>query len=698
MIISENPTKDTFEPSNKNLLENPSYFLNRELSWLKFNERVLEEAYDVQHPLLERVKFIAISGSNLDEFFMTRIPRLLKKIKRNSQEKSLDGRTSIEQIQATRQEIIPLITKHNNCWVQEIIPALARERIYIRKFEDLNVEEKKDFRKYVQDNFSPNNFEEGFNPNKIENLHVYLIIQRAKTHSYCMMRIPVEKYGRLIRISKKNEEQLSFVLLEDLISSNLDLIFPNEKDLVAYPFRLTRNAEIEMAMNVSSNFLEAIQKGLIDRKTGFPTRLEFEGKTPQLIKSSITSSFNLPEYLIYDSDEPLGLADFFQLLKINRPDLKDQPFTPFVLPKSTLKNYSMMATIAQQDFLLYHPYDGFDMFLDYLKEAALDPKVTDIFITIYRIEHGSPVIETLIEAAKLGKKVTASVELKAKFDEEHNIHLISKLAKNGVNVVYNYPNIKVHAKLCLIARKDEKGTMRFSHIGSGNYNAVTSKIYADIGYLTSNTEIGEEVETLFNLLATGKQEKEFKHLLVAPKSLKPEILKRINREIEIHRKTGKGYIAFKLNHLEEKEIIQALYRASMEGIKIDLNVRGLCCLRPGVKGISDNISVISIVGRFLEHTRIFYFENGGEGEVLIGSSDLMIRNLLERIEVLLSVPNPKIRDALVEDILKIHLKDNAKARQLLPDGSYQHIMPKGESLNSQAWLIQNRGIWHEQPR
>ncbi len=695
MTVTESTTRYDLDSVKRDLLENPSFFLNRELSWLRFNSHVLEEARDTQHPLLERVKFIAISGSNLDEFFMTRIPRLLKKIKKDSQEKSLDGKTAMEQIQATRQEIIPLIKKHNNCWVRELIPTLARERIYIKKVEELDIEQIKDLRKYLQDIFAPMRFEEGFKPNEIENLHIYLIIQKAQTNSYCVLRIPVEKYGRLIKMPNENEGQLSFVLLEDLIASNLDLIFPNEKDLVAYPFRLTRNAEIEIAMNVSSNFLEAIQKGLIDRKTGFPTRLEFDNKTPQSIRSTICASLNLPEYLVYESDEPLGLADFFQLLKIDRPDLKDQPFTPFVLPKSTLVNNSMMASVVQHDFLLYHPYDSFDIFLDYLKEAAFDPKVAEIFITIYRIEHGSPVIGTLIEAAKQGKKVTASVELKAKFDEEHNIHLISKLAANGVSVVYNYPKIKVHAKLCLIKRKDEKGITRFSHIGSGNYNAATARIYADIGYLTANPEIGEELETLFNLLATGKQEKEFKHLLVAPKSLKPEILKGIDREIEIHRKTGKGYIAFKLNHLEEKEVIQALYRASMEGIKIDLNVRGLCCLRPGIKGISDNISVISIVGRFLEHTRIYYFENGGKGEVLIGSSDLMIRNLLERIEVLLSVPNPQIREALVEDILKIHLKDNVKARKLLPDGSYQRVTPEGESLNSQTWLIQNRGVWHE---
>jgi polyphosphate kinase len=312
------------------------------------------------------------------------------------------------------------------------------------------------------------------------------------------------------------------------------------------------------------------------------------------------------------------------------------------------------------------------------------------------MEPKSPVVDALISAAKRGKKVTTIIELKAKFDEENNIVLASTLRDAGVNVAYNFPKFKVHAKLCLIVRKDKTGVTRFSHIGSGNYNSVTAKIYGDIGYLTANSEIGEELDELFDLLINGKPEKDFKHILVAPKTLKPEILRRINREIDFHRKTGKGYLAFKLNNLEETEVIQALYRASMEGIKIDLNVRGLCCLRPGIKGISDNITVISIVGRFLEHARIYYFQDGEE-EVLIGSSDLMFRNLNERVEVLLSVPDPEVRSAILNYMLKIHLRDNVKARKLLSDGTYQRVRPKkGDMMiNSQMWLIENRGVWHE---
>jgi polyphosphate kinase len=334
-----------------------------------------------------------------------------------------------------------------------------------------------------------------------------------------------------------------------------------------------------------------------------------------------------------------------------------------------------------------------------LREAAIESDVSEIYITMYRMDHKSPIVDALIEAARNGKKVIAIVELKAKFDEENNILLVSKLRSGGVNTVYNFPNFKVHAKLCLITRKEKNGFIRYSHIGSGNYNAVTAKIYGDIGYLTANPEIGLELEDLFHAIINGVQEKETKHLLVAPKTLKREILRRIDREISVHQKTGRGYLAFKLNNLEEKEIIQALYKASMAGIKIDLNVRGLCCLRPGIPGVSDNISVISIVGRFLEHARIYYFRGDDEDddEVLIGSSDMMFRNLNERIEVLLSVPDPYLRQAILEKMLKISLRDNVKARRLLPDGTYERVAVKQgeEVMNSQVWLIKNRGIWNE---
>ncbi|MGD0994056.1 MAG: polyphosphate kinase 1 [Candidatus Bathyarchaeia archaeon] len=695
--------------SQKKLLDNPSYFLNRELSWIRFNARVLEEARDLWHPLLERVKFIAICGSNLDEFFMTRIPRLMKKIKTGTDEKSMDGMTPIEQVEATRKEIIPLIENHANCWREELLPALAKEDIVIEKFNDLSQKSKESLRELFKKSILPAMEipKEGLNSAAIENLHINLFVSGFGKQDFCyVVDIPTEKFGRLIKIPRSRYIQetdkeiesieYGFVFLEDLILNNLDLIFPNEKTLKAYPFRLTRNGEIDILMDESSDFLNSVKKSLSSRRVGFPSRLEFDKKTPLLIREAIATALGLPGYLIYEFDGPLGLVDLWQLLKINRPSLKDKTFFPAISPLLT-SGKNIFETIAERDFVLYHPYDGFEVIIDLLREASQDSNVLDICITMYRMDHKSPVVDTLIEAAKNGKKVTAIVELKAKFDEENNILLVSKLMEGGVNTVYNFPKLKVHAKLCLVVRKEKTGLVRYSHIGSGNYNAVTAKIYGDIGYITAKPEVGLELEELFNLLINGLQEKEFKHLLVAPKTLKSEILRRIDREIRFHQKTGKGYLAFKLNNLEEKEIIQALYKASMAGIKIDLNVRGLCCLRPGIKGISDNISVISIVGRFLEHARIYYFRDDTEEEVLIGSPDMMFRNLNERIEVLLSVPDPHLRHAILEYMLKIHLHDNVKARRLLPDGTYERVTPKeGEKvINSQAWLIQNRGIWNE---
>ena len=700
--------------SQKKPLGSPEFFLNRELSWIRFNARVLEEARDLWHPLLERVKFIAICGSNLDEFFMTRAARLLKKINKGSDEKSVDGLTAMEQIEAVRTEILPLIQKHAECWRNELLPALVKEDICIRDFDGLSQSWKESLREYFKKSILPGLKapKEGFNTAGIENLHITLFVTGFPEQDSCyLVDVPTETFGRLIRIPRsgyspeKDKEieaiEYDFVFLEDLIANNLDLIFPNEKNPKAYPFRLTRNGEIAILMDESSDFLKSVQKSLPSRKAGFPTRLEFDKRTPQFIRDAVATALGLPSYATYESDGPLGFVDLWQLLKINRPDLKDKTFLPAISPLLTQEK-NIFATIAKRDFVLYHPYDGFEVIIDLLKEAALDQKVTDIYITMYRMDHRSPVVDALIDAAARGKKVTAIIELKAKFDEENNILLASKLREASVNTVYNFPKFKVHAKLCLITRREKKGIVRYSHIGSGNYNAVTAKIYGDIGYLTAKPEVGKELEELFNVLINGlsaDKEKDFKHLLVAPKTLKSEILKRIDREIAFHRKTGKGYLAFKLNNLEEKDVIQALYKASMAGIKIDLNVRGLCCLKPGIKGVSDNISVISIVGRFLEHARIYYFCDDAEDEVLIGSSDLMFRNLNERIEVLFSVPDPYLRRAILEKMLKISLGDNVKARKLLPDGTYQRVThEQGQQvLNSQSWLIQNRGIWNERP-
>ena len=691
----------------KILLDNPAFFLNRELSWIRFNVRVLEEAQDPTHPLLERVKFLAIAGSNLDEFFMTRISRLLKKVSKGSIDKSMDGMTAFEQIEATRREILPLIEKHAKCWKEELLPALAKQHIYIKKDSDLTKNQKERLRQYFKDIILPT-----FKTHKqdiahafIENLHMNLLVvtknKMGQEVNY-IVNVPTEQFGRFIEIPgnglnyQEGKVPTELLYLEELVASNLDLLYPNEEVIDAFPFRLTRNGEIDIVVDESSDFLLSVKKSVQNRKEGFASRLEFDQKMPKPLRELLSNLAGLPSYLLYDFAGPLGLVDLWQLLEIDRPELKDKGFNPCTLPLLTPKK-NIFKTIAKRDFVLYHPYDSFEVIIHLLREAAQDPKVLGIYITLYRMDSKSPVIDALIEAAKRGKKITAIIELKAKFDEENNINLTWKLKEAGVNVVYNFPNFKVHAKLCLIVRKEKGGIIRYSHIGSGNYNSVTARIYADIGYLTAKDGIGKELLELFKVLSEGLQEEEFKHLLVAPKTLKKEILRRIEREISVHRKNGNGYLAFKLNNLEEKEVIQALYSASIAGVKIDLNVRGICCLRPGIKGLSDNISVVSIVGRFLEHARIYYFQNAGEDEILIGSSDLMFRNLNERIEVVYAVPDPKIRREIFDNILKIHLQDDVKSRRLLADGTYERVKPKEDQkiINSQSWLIEHRGIWDE---
>ena len=703
---NSNETQQTNQEIN---LDNPAYYLNRELSWVRFNARILEEARDQWHPLLERVKFIAICGSNLDEFFMTRIPKLIKKIKAGSQDKSIDGMSAFEQIEATRKEILPLVEKYAACWRDELVPALAKEDIKIQRVSDLTQKQQENLTEYFKTSILPSIEipKAGLTNATIENLHITLFVTGfdQKEIEY-LIDVPTEKFGRLIETPRSSYHpetykgnigiEQDYVFLEDVIASNLGAIFPGQRNLVAYPFRLTRNAEIDILMDESADFLFSVKKSLTSRRTGFPSRLEFDKKMPQEIRQKLLSRMGLPNFSSYDFEGPLGLVDLWQLHKMNRPDLKDKTFLPSILPLLTPEK-NLFTTITKRDIIIYHPYDSFQVIIDLLKEAAHDPNVLKICITMYRTEAKSPIVDALIKAAKNGKKVTAVIELKAKFDEENNILLATKLRDAGVNTVYNFPNFKVHAKLCLVVRREKTGLIRYSHIGSGNYNSVTAKTYGDLGYLTSRADVGLELEELFTILTKGLQEKEFKHLLVAPKSLKNEILKRINQEIAYHKKSGKGYIALKLNNLEEKDIIKALYKASIAGVKIELNVRALCCLRPGIAGVSENISVISIVGRFLEHARIYYFQDGEESEVLIGSSDMMFRNLNERVEVLFSVPDPQIRIAILENMLKIHLHDNVKARRLLSDGTYQRVEPKeGERrINSQFWLIQHRGIWHE---
>jgi polyphosphate kinase len=504
-------------------------------------------------------------------------------------------------------------------------------------------------------------------------------------------------FPRLIRVDRDvaSTSDAHYVFLEDLVAANLDLLFTGVNVVAAHPFRVTRDAEFEIELDETHDLLTAMEEGLESRRVGDPVRLEVDSEMPKRLADMLASRLELSPYLIYRSTIPLALVDLWQLHGLRRPDLQDAPFLPY-MPRLVSNEQTILANVADRDVLLYHPYDSFQPVITFLKQAAVDPDVMAIKITFYRIDSGSPLVDALMEARRNGKAVAAVLELKAKFDETNNISWARQLEHAGVHVVYGPVDIKIHAKMCLVVRKSRDGPIRLCHLSSGNYNSKTARTYGDIGYLTADPQTAADVSDLFNALTGYCRKDDYRKLLVSPDGIRKGMVERIDREIERHREEGNGRLAFKLNALIDKGIIQALYRASMAGVKVDLNVRGLCSLRPGIPGISDNIRVTSIVSRFLEHSRIYYFRNGGDEEVLLGSSDMMTRNLDRRVEVLFPVGDPRIRGSIVRDILEVHLRDNVKARELQPDGSWKRVTPKeGEQLlDSQERLLANRGVWH----
>ena len=702
------------EPRPRNVkrvdLDKSELYINRELSSLEFNRRVLDEARDEYHPLLERVKFLAICGSNLDEFFMSRVSDLRRQMARGLIKFTPDGLPPANAIDKIREMLGPILAGHAQCWREQICPALKMNGIHVHKWSELDDEQRVALRRLFEHEIYPALTPLAFDTHRpfpfISNLAINLAItvRNGNKLGFARVKVPTTTLPRFIRVPENNYEEeyaagkmsLNFVMLEELIAANLDLLFPGMEVLAAYPFRVTRDAEIEIQVEDSDDMLTAVEEGVESRRLGPTVRLEVDEAMPETVREMLAKNMDLPRYLVYQHGAPLGLVDFWQLLSLDRPDLKDASFSQYV-PNDLSSPKSIFVSLHARDHLLFHPYDSFQPVVVMLQQAAVDPDVLAIKISLYRIDKRSPVIDALMEARKQGKQVAAVVELKAKFDEENNISYARALEQAGVHVVYGPVDLKVHAKICMVVRKERKGIVRYCHLSSGNYNNVTTKVYGDLAYITTNHETGVDVSNLFNALTGYSNISRYNQLLVAPIGLRSGILDRIHREIDRHREFGNGLIVWKLNGLLDKDIIKALYQASQEGVTVRLNVRGLCSLRPGIKGVSENIAVTSIVGRFLEHSRIYYFRNGGEEEVLLGSSDMMPRNLDKRVELLFPVQDAKIRRALVEQILDVHLRDNVKARLLRPDGSYVKVRPKrGEAaLDSQKHFLEHRGEWHE---
>jgi polyphosphate kinase len=696
-------------------LDDLSLYINRELSWLQFNRRVLEEALDERHPLLERVKFLAIFSSNLDEFFMIRVSGLRRQLVAGAVEAPPDGMTPAEQLAAIRRELLPELARQSDCWRFDLLPKLRQAGIEVLDHAELKSKQRKLLRRYFEREIFPVLTPLAFDPGHpfphISNLSMNLaVVVKDPLHGERFARLKVpdifprllsipseEKADEYERLGLAEVRSTSFVWLEQVMAANLDMLFPGLEIVAAYPFRVTRDADQEIEDDEAADLLATIEESVRMRRFGLAVRLEVDNAVPERVRGILTTNLGMAPYQVYTVDGPIGMADLMGLTRIERPGLKDRPFQPAV-PPSLATGKNIFSVIRRRNILLYHPYDSFTPVVDFVHAAARDPDVLAIKQTLYRVGPNSPIVDALMEARENDKQVAVLVELKARFDEENNIVWARALESAGVHVVYGLLGLKTHAKICLVVRRERKGITRYVHMSTGNYNDVTTRIYADLGYFTSDPVIGADVSRLFNALTGYSHEDEYSKLLVAPGAMRQQIVDRIEREIEQHQQHGDGHLAFKMNALVDKPCIQALYRAAQAGVKVELQVRGICCLRPGVPGVSENITVNSIVGRFLEHTRIYYFRNGGEEEVLLGSADLMPRNLDNRVENLFPVEDRRLREALRDHILGIHLKDNVQARRMLPDGSYEWVRPQDDEpeLNSQLWMVEHRGIWHSE--
>ncbi|RME51155.1 MAG: polyphosphate kinase 1, partial [Caldilineae bacterium] len=633
-------------------LLHPDCYFNRELSWLEFNRRVLEEAQDARYPLLERVKFVAIFGSNLDEFFMTRVAGLKQQVQAGVVETPPDGMTPLQQLTAIRKKLRPMLKEVRDCLQNELLPALSKAGVRLHDFEELNSKQRKAADEFFMNEVFPVLTPLAFDPGRpfphISNLSLNLAVRVYSPElgeHFARLKVP-SSLPRLVRVPhagpKLRHKRFHFVWLEQLIIANLPHLFPGLEILEAYPFRVTRNADMEIQEDEASDLLKTIEAGVRRRRFGPVVRLTIDHAMPDHIRDLLVRNLALDPKDVFPVEGPLGLSDLMALYAIDRYDLKDPPFVPAT--PAVLRNLPdpahIFSVIRQQDILLHHPYESFIPVVDFLRAAARDPQVLAIKQTLYRVGRDSPIVRALMEARENDKEVAVLVELKARFDEESNIGWARALERVGVHVVYGLVGLKTHSKVTMVVRKEHDGLRRYLHLGTGNYNVVTAQIYTDLGLFTCNEALGAATTDLFNRLTGYSERLDYGKLLVAPVNLRQKFLSLIEREIEQHSAKNPGHLIFKMNALVDAEMIRALYRASQAGVKVDLIVRGICCLRPGIQGLSDNIRVTSIVGRFLEHTRIFYFRNGGAEEIYIGSADLMPRNLNGRVETVFPIEDP----------------------------------------------------------
>ncbi len=667
---------------------------------MEFFRRVLEEATDKSVPLLERLKFLSIFSNNLDEFFMVRVSGLKEMLDVEDIGPMPGELTPAEQLTVIRKRVLPLIDAHARSLREEVIPGLKAGGVIIAPYASLSKSEKRSLSKYFMKNvflvLTPQAVGPAHPFPYISNLslNIGLTVERDPDESFIgglpdeevkFVRIKVPPVvSRLIPVG---EGELKFVLLEELIKANIHYLFPRMRLSKGHVFRVTRDADVEIRDDKAADLLALIKESLHERRFGLPVRLEVSSTMPQGMVEYLTQSLGFEPDDVYEIDGVLDAPDLMQLYELERPDLKDEPLRATV-PSCLRVKESFFEAIKKQDLLLHHPYTSFTTVTDFIDAAAQDSKVLAIKICLYRTGQNSPIPQTLIEASARGKQVTAVVEIKARFDEENNIEWAKRLAESGVHVVYGHMDLKTHSKVTLVVRREEDGLQTYVHIATGNYNPTTSRHYTDLGLLTTDAKIGDDATDLFNFLTGFSMQKKYSRLMVAPVNLREGMLALIQRETA-HAQAGlPSHIAAKVNRLTDLEIIDALYRASQAGVTIDLIVRGTCMLRPGVAGLSQTIRVRSIVGRFLEHSRIFYFANGGDEDVYIGSADWMTRNLDRRVEVVAPVLDPALKRYLKETVLAAYWRDNVKARVLNSDGEYEHppVHAGEEPFNSQVFF------------
>jgi polyphosphate kinase len=667
-------------------LKDPQWYLNRELTWLAFNGRVLHEAEDERTPLLERVKFVAIVGSNLDEFFMKRIGGLKQQVGAGVTELSVDGRSPQQQIEACY-AVVRGIEAKQHALMTELDTLLKGEKIRIARYPELTGQQQQETReRYIRTIFplvTPQAIDPAHPFPFISNLSLNLLttVCPAELEESTLVRIKVPVGSGAPRFLQVGEDHL-YVPLEAVIAHNLDLLFPGMAVESCELFRVTRNAITEQDEDQADDLLQMIESELRERKFAPVVRLEVSSGMHPLQRGMLAAELGLNEASdVFTVNRWIAFRDLFEITGIDKPELHDPPHHPCDHPKLAGAPNIFHAIREQGAILLHHPYDSFATSVErFVKEASRDPKVLAIKMTLYRTSKDTKILQYLIDAAQGGKQVTVVVELKARFDESANIRWANRLERAGIHVTYGVVGLKTHSKVIYVVRRDYSGLRRYAHIGTGNYHAGTARLYTDLGILTCDQTIGEDLTELFNYLTTGfGPKRNYQALLPAPKVLKPALLDKIEREIGKHSVKSPGLIQFKMNALEDADVTAALYRASQAGVTVDLIVRDTCRLRPGIPGLSDNVRVISIVGRFLEHARIFYFRNGGKEEYFIGSADCMKRNLESRVEVVAPVEKPVLREAL-RQILEVQLDSRRSVWEMQSDGTYlQRQLEKGQN-------------------